>query len=72
MRAQVLHDSGHHFILRFDCSPETQALVHKTVAIDPRMLRCGLVKMGSTLKEIMAVPGRVRWRTGSAGGLGEL
>lgn len=60
--AQVLHDSGHHFIMRFDCSPKTQELVRKTVAIDPRMLRCGVVKLGGTLKEIMNVPGKVTWR----------
>lgn len=60
--AQVLHDSGHHFIMRFDCSPKTQELVRKTVAIDPRMLRCGVVKLGGTLEEIMSVPGKVTWR----------
>lgn len=59
---QVLHDSGHHFIMRFDCSPQTQQLVRKTVAIDPRMIRCGVVKLGGTLKEIMNVPGKVAWR----------
>lgn len=61
VRSQVLHDSGHHFIMRFDCSPKTQELVRKTVAIDPRMLRCGVVKLGSTLKEIMDMPGHVAW-----------
>lgn len=48
--------------MRFDCSPKTQELVRKTVAIDPRMLRCGVVKLGGTLKEIMDVPGEAKWR----------
>ncbi|KAI4153405.1 MAG: hypothetical protein L6R39_001585 [Caloplaca ligustica] len=42
---QQKHDSGHHFILRFDASPEVQAKVRKAIAIDPRMIRCGVVKM---------------------------
>ncbi|MCJ1461947.1 hypothetical protein MMC07_000547 [Pseudocyphellaria aurata] len=62
VRAQVLHDSGHHVIMRFDCSPKAQEMVRKSVAIDPRMLRCGVVKLGGTLKEIMNVPGEAAWR----------
>ncbi|KAI4117401.1 MAG: hypothetical protein LQ341_007668, partial [Variospora aurantia] len=42
---QQKHDSGHHFVLRFDASPEVQANVRKAIAIDPRMIRCGVVKM---------------------------
>ncbi|KAL9576867.1 MAG: hypothetical protein Q9212_006755 [Teloschistes hypoglaucus] len=42
---QQTHDSGHHFIMRFDSSPEVQATVRKAIAIDPRMIRCGVVKM---------------------------
>ncbi|KAL8749417.1 MAG: hypothetical protein Q9199_007698 [Rusavskia elegans] len=42
---QQKHDSGHHFILRFDASPIVQEKVRKAVAIDPRMIRCGVVKM---------------------------
>ena len=48
--------------MRFDCSPKTQEQVRKAVAIDPRMLRCGVVKLGSSLKEIMNVPGEVMWK----------
>lgn len=57
-------DSGHHFILRFDTSPDVQRKVRKAVAIDPRMIRCGVVKLGKkgTLGEICAVPGKVGWR----------
>ncbi|KAL8945963.1 MAG: hypothetical protein Q9222_007578 [Ikaeria aurantiellina] len=42
---QQKHDSGHHFILRFDASPTVQEQVRKAIAIDPRMIRCGVVKM---------------------------
>ncbi|KAL8935700.1 MAG: hypothetical protein Q9211_004565 [Gyalolechia sp. 1 TL-2023] len=42
---QRKHDSGHHFILRFDASPQVQEKVRKTIAIDPRMIRCGVVRM---------------------------
>lgn len=62
VRTQTLQDSGHHFIMRFDCSPETQRLVRKTTAIDPRMLRCGVVRLGDTLKAINDVKGTVQWR----------
>ena len=48
--------------MRFDCSPETQEMVKKTIAIDPRMIRCGVVKMGGTLKEIIDVKGTVDWK----------
>jgi hypothetical protein len=48
--------------MRFDCSPETQEMVKKTVAIDPRMIRCGMVRMGGTLREIMDVKGTVDWK----------
>ncbi|KAL9104850.1 MAG: hypothetical protein Q9163_000236 [Psora crenata] len=59
---QTRYDSGHHFIMRFDASPTVQRLVQKTVAIDPRMIRCGVVKMGGSLRDIVHVPGRVDWR----------
>ena len=58
---QARHDSGHHFILRFDASPSVQELVKKTVAVDPRMIRCGVVKMGGRLKDIAEVKGVVAW-----------
>lgn len=59
---QARHDSGHHFILRFDASPFVQELVKKTVAIDPRMVRCGVVKMGGRLKDIVDAKGVVEWQ----------
>ena len=62
---QTRHDSGHHFILRFDASPTVQELVKKTIAIDPRMVRCGLVKMGGRLKDMVDVKGTVVWNRNS-------
>ena len=59
---QARHDSGHHFILRFDASPSVQELVRKTIAVDPRMVRCGVVKIGGKLKDIVDVKGVVEWR----------
>ena len=58
---QLRHDSGHHFILRFDASPAVQELVKKTVAVDPRMVRCGVVRMGGRLKDIAEAKGTVEW-----------
>ena len=47
--------------MRFDASPETQRLVYKTVAIDPRMLRTGMVRIGETLGEISKLGGKADW-----------
>lgn len=47
--------------MRFDASPATQRLVYKTVAIDPRMLRTGMVKIGTRLDEIKDIKGVVEW-----------
>ena len=47
--------------MRFDASPEIQRLVYKTVAIDPRMLRTGMVRIGETLSEISKIEGKARW-----------
>lgn len=60
------YDTGHHFILRFDCAPEVQRQVRKATAIDPRMIRCGVVRIGKqgTLAEICGVEGG---RVGMAG-----
>ena len=50
--------------MRFDASPAAQQVVQKTVAVDPRMVRCGMVKLGSSLREICDVKGRVEWKRG--------
>ncbi len=36
--------------------------MRKTIAIDPRMIRCGVVKMGERLKDIFDVKGTVEWQ----------
>ncbi len=48
--------------MRFDAGPHAQRLVRKTIAIDPRMIRCGVVKLGDTLAEIAPWEGKARWR----------
>ena len=48
--------------MRFDASPAAQQLVRKTIAIDPRMIRCGVVKMGGRLKDTVDVKGTVDWQ----------
>ena len=45
LKHQARQDSGHHFAMRFDASPAVQAMVRKAIAVDPRMIRCGVVRM---------------------------
>ena len=33
-------------MLRFDASPEVQRQVRRATAVDPRMVRCGVVRVG--------------------------
>ena len=47
--------------MRFDASAAAQQLARKTVAIDPRMIRCGVVRMGTKLRDIAPVEGKVEW-----------
>ena len=48
--------------MRFDCSPDTQKSVRQMLGLDPRMIKFGVVKMGSTLEAIKDVEGKARWR----------
>jgi small subunit ribosomal protein S6 len=48
--------------MRFDASPTAQELVKKTISIDPRMVRCGIVKLGSKLRDIVDAKGTVEWQ----------
>lgn len=57
--------------MRFDCSPPTQEVVRKKLGLDPRMIKFGVVKMGSTLDAIKDIEGKVQW-TRSAGAGGEI
>ncbi|MCJ1476731.1 hypothetical protein MMC13_005400 [Lambiella insularis] len=56
------HQEGHHFVMRFDCSPLTQEAVKRMLGLDPRMVRFGVVKLGDgTLDSIKNYEGRVMW-----------
>ncbi|KAK2745254.1 hypothetical protein FQN57_003949 [Myotisia sp. PD_48] len=58
---QVKAKAGHHFIMRFDSSAAVQQEIGRTLSLDPRMIRFSVVKMGSTLREIKNVSGKVDW-----------
>ena len=61
-RNQAKHIDGQHFVMRFDCSPSTQEAVRKMLALDPRMVKFGVVKLGDgTLQSIKDVPSKVKW-----------
>ncbi|KAF2138834.1 uncharacterized protein K452DRAFT_290479 [Aplosporella prunicola CBS 121167] len=63
---QVLHHTGHHFILRFDSSARTQHTMRRTIALDPRLIRFAVVKLGSKLDDIADVESIVPWGSGVA------
>lgn len=50
--------------MRFDSSVEGQIGVRKLLALDPRMVRFSVVKLGTTLQEIKDVGGTVDWGSG--------
>ena len=58
---QAKYSVGHHFIMRFDSSAPVQQEIRRSLGLDPRMIRFAVVKLGSTLDEIKAIPGRVDW-----------
>ncbi|MCJ1402285.1 hypothetical protein MMC11_005505 [Xylographa trunciseda] len=59
---QVRHIQGHHFVMRFDSSPQTQEAVRTMLGLDPRMIRFGVVKLGDgTLNGMKDVQGSVEW-----------
>ena len=60
-RHQARHHAGHYFVMRFDASAATQDMLRRTLALDPRMIRFSVVKLGDRLKEICDVGGRVEW-----------
>ena len=61
---QATHERGHHFIMRFDSSVDGQRGVRNSLALDPRMIRFSVVKLGTTLQEIKNVGGTVDWKSG--------
>jgi small subunit ribosomal protein S6 len=58
---QAKHTDGHHFIMRFDSSSQVQIDMRRTLGLDPRLIRFGVVKLGSRLDEIKNVPGHIEW-----------
>lgn len=54
--------------MRFDSSVQTQHEVQRTLKLDPRLLRYGVVKMGKTLHDIADIGGKVAWTGGEEGG----
>ena len=58
---QARYSEGHHFLMRFDASASTQEAVRKTLGLDPRMIKFGVVKMGERLRDIKDVEGKVYW-----------
>jgi len=39
-------------------------MVRTTLGLDPRMIKFGVVRLGSTLEEVKGVQGGVEWRSG--------
>ncbi|KAL9048899.1 MAG: hypothetical protein Q9162_007491 [Coniocarpon cinnabarinum] len=66
-RYQTMHHTGHYFVMRFDSSVQTQHDVQRTLKLDPRLLRYGIVKMGKTLQDIADIGGKVEWNDESLG-----
>jgi hypothetical protein len=52
------HYAGHFFIMRFDASSQTQHNIRRLMGLEPRLLRCTVVKMGHKLGDISDVPGQ--------------
>jgi small subunit ribosomal protein S6 len=61
---QATHSVGHYFVIRFDSSPKVQDDIRKMMKIDPRVIRCGLVKIKPTKKTgyINTERGTVPWK----------
>jgi small subunit ribosomal protein S6 len=53
--------TGHYFLMTFDSTISTQSLIRKTLGLDPRMMRFGVVKKGTTLKEIKDLGRGLTW-----------
>jgi hypothetical protein len=65
------HHAGHYFIMRFDAGARTQHIMRKTLALEPRLLRFSVVKLGSRLDEISDVGGEAEEWAGFEGARGE-
>lgn len=55
---KTTHHAGHWFIMRFDASSQTQHNIRRLMGLEPRLLRCTVVRMGHKLGDIADVPGQ--------------
>lgn len=58
---QVRYTRGHYFVMRYDAGIKTQQAVTNTLALDPRVIRSGAVKLGDGKLETLSKFGRVQW-----------
>ncbi|KAL4766369.1 mitochondrial 37S ribosomal protein bS6m [Aspergillus foveolatus] len=58
---QARYTDGHHFIMRFDAAAPVQMGIRRQLALDPRMIRFSVVKLGDKLDEVKDVTGKVEW-----------
>lgn len=54
--------------MRFDSSGTAQSRLRTTLALDPRMVRFSVVKLGEKLEEVVGVEGRASWKRGEMKG----
>ena len=47
--------------MRMDCSPNTQQRVKDMLALDPRMIKFSVVKLGDRLEDIAGVTGKEQY-----------
>ncbi|KAL2021762.1 hypothetical protein VTK56DRAFT_6705 [Thermocarpiscus australiensis] len=60
---QARHTRGHYFVLRYDAGIRTHQAVTSTLAVDPRVIRAGGVKLGDGKLETLSKFGPVQWRS---------
>ena len=62
-RHQVKHSKGHYFVLRYDVSGQTHAMLRETLRLDPRMVRLAGVKLGDGKLETLSKFGDIPWKS---------
>ncbi|KAK5655323.1 hypothetical protein OQA88_5890 [Cercophora sp. LCS_1] len=61
-RLQTRHTKGHYFVMRYDASIAAHNKVKDTLAVDPRMIRAGGVKLGDGKLEGLGRFAGIKWR----------
>ncbi|KXX82501.1 hypothetical protein MMYC01_201250 [Madurella mycetomatis] len=61
-RNQIRYTRGHYFVMRYDAAVKTHQAVTSTLAVDPRVIRSGGVKLGDGKLETMSKFGKIQWR----------